>query len=97
MLFVWAELANFVDDRSEQGLGREGAVAAQGFDEAFLSEFFAGIVKGFCDAVGVESEGITGKELALPNFAIPLFEDAENGGGGVKTLESIVAAEEKSA
>ena len=72
MLFVGAEVADFVDDRIEQTLRREGAVAAKGFDEAIFSELFAGVVEGFSDAVGVEGESIAGKELAR-RFRNPTF------------------------
>jgi len=71
-------------------------MAAQSFDEALFSKFFPCFAERFGDAVSVESKGIAGKELALRNRAIPLLENAENGGGGVETIEGVVAAEEKS-
>jgi hypothetical protein len=86
VLFVGAEEPDFVDDGCEQGLRREGAVAAQGSDQAIFSKFFAGIVEGFGDAVGVERKGVTGKELALSDLAVPLLEDAENRGGGFEPV-----------
>ena len=60
MLFAGGELAHVGDDVFEERLGREGAVAAEGVDEAGFAKFVAGFVEGFGDAVGVEDEGIAG-------------------------------------
>ena len=55
MLFVRAELADFVDDGGEEGLWTEVAVPAERCGEAVLAELFVGVIEGFRDAVGVES------------------------------------------
>ena len=60
MLFERAELANFVDDGGEHRLGTEVAVPAESCGEAVLTELFVGVIEGFRDAVGVESQGIAG-------------------------------------
>ena len=60
MLFVRTEFADFVDNGSEQLIGRDGVWAAQSFDEALLAKLFAVVVKGFGNAVGVEGESIAG-------------------------------------
>ena len=95
MLFVGGELADVGDDVFEEGLGGLGAMAAEGFDQAGFAEFVAGFVEGFGDAVGVEGESVAGVEGALADFAIPFFENAEDGGGGVEAVDRIVAAEDE--
>src|SRR5260370_7495007 len=62
-------------------------------EEAWLTEFLAIVVEGFGDAVGVEGEEVTGRELAFADFAIPFFENAEDGGGGVEARHGVVAAQ----
>jgi hypothetical protein len=56
-------------------------VGAEGSDEAVFAEFAAIFVEGFCDAVRIEGEGVAGAEGALADFAIPFFENAEDGSG----------------
>ena len=90
MLFVGGELADVGDDVFEQGLGRLCAMAAEGVDQAGFAEFVAGFVEGFGDAVGVEDERVAGVDGAFANFAIPFFEDAEDGGGGLEAIDRIV-------
>lgn len=53
------------------------------------------MIEGLRDAIGVESENIAGREAAFADFAVPLFENAEDGGGGVKASDGVVAAKEK--
>ena len=89
-------MQDFVDDASEGGLRRERAMAAQAIEEAQLAEFVASAVEGFGDAVGVEGEEVAAGKLAFADFAIPLFENAEDGGGGVEARYGIVATEKKS-
>ena len=64
MLLAGAELMNFLHDGGEQVIGRERAVTAKGSGETFFAEFIVGFVKGFSDAVGVESEN--GKVKNVP-------------------------------
>src|SRR5260370_38369435 len=64
-------------------------------EEAWLTEFLAIVVEGFGDAVGVEGEEVTGRELAFADFAIPFFENAEDGRGGVAARYGVVAAQKK--
>src|SRR5438445_9882576 len=70
-------------------------MALEGFDEALLAELFIGGIVGFGDAVGVEGEGIARAEAAFSNFAIPILENAQDGGGGVEALDGAVAAEDQ--
>lgn len=93
MLFVGGELPDVGDDGVEEGLGALSAMASEGVDQAGFAEFVAGFVEGFGDAVGVEGESVPGAEGALADFAIPFFENAEDGGGGVEAIDRIVAAE----
>jgi len=95
VLFAWAELADVVDDRVEKGLGGLGAMAAEGFDQAVFAEFVAIFVEGFGDAVRIEGQGVAGAERAFAYFAIPLFENAEDGGGGIEVVDRIVTAEDE--
>ena len=60
MLFAGAELAHFVNDGTEQSLGRKGAMAAERLDKAVFAELVAGGIEGFGDAVRVEGETIPG-------------------------------------
>src|SRR5580704_9266282 len=95
MLFVGRKLADVGDDILEEGLAGLGAMAEQGFDEAGFAVFVAGLVERFGDAVGVEDEGVAGVDGLFAQFAVPLFEDAEDGGGGVEAVDGIVAAEDE--
>src|SRR5713226_8094298 len=70
-------------------------MALQGFDEALFAELFVCGVVGFGDAIGVEGEGIAWAKLALSNLAIPFFENAQDGGGGIEAFHIAIAAEEK--
>src|SRR5260370_31689888 len=47
------------------------------------------------DAGGVEGERVSWVELAFSNFAVPILEDSEHGGGGIEALDSAIATEEK--
>ena len=67
----------------------------QGFDEALFAELFVGGVVGLGDAVGVEGEGIALAEPGFSNFAIPILENAQNGGGGVEALHGAIVVEQK--
>src|ERR1700730_10901941 len=71
-------------------------MAAERVEEAGLAEFFAIVIEGFGDAVGVEGEHVAGEKVAFAQLTIPLFENAEDGGGGVEACYGIVAAEKKS-
>ena len=64
-------------------------------EEARLAELFAIVIEGFGDAVGVEGEDVAGSDLAFADFAVPLFENAKDGGGGVEAGDGVVGAEEK--
>jgi len=88
-------LANVGDDILEEGLAGLGAVAEQGFDQAGFAVFVAGFVEGFSDAVGVEDERVARVDGSLAQFAVPFFEDAEDGGGRVEAVDRIVAAEDE--
>jgi len=95
MLFVGTEMANFVDDGGEQALGREMAVAAQSCDEARFPKFFAGGTEGFGDAVGIQKQSITARDLTFVEGTIPILERAHDGGGGLEAFERIIGAQEK--
>lgn len=95
MLFAGGELADVGDNVFEKGLGRLGAMAAEGIDEAGFAELVAGFVEGFGDAVGVERESVARVKRALADFAIPFFENAEDGGRGVEAIDRIVGTEDE--
>ena len=73
----------------------ERAMPAEGFEKARLAEFFAIMVEGFGDAVCVEGKEVAGHELAFAKLAIPLFENAEDGGRGAEARHATVVAEKK--
>ncbi len=93
MLLVGGELADVGDNILQEGLAGLGAVAEERVDEAGFPVFFAIFTEGFGDAVGVEDESVAGMDGAFAQFAIPLFENAEDGGGGVEAVDGIIAAE----
>ena len=97
MLFVGGKLAHVGDDGVEEGLGGLARWRRREVDQAGFAEFVAGFVEGFGDAVGVESERVPGAEGALADFAIPFFENAEDGGGGVQTVDGVVCGGRMSA
>ena len=88
-------MEDFVDYRGERGLRGVRVMAAEGIEEARLAEFFAIVVEGFGDAVGVEGEDVAGAEVAFAELALPLFENADDGGGGFEARYGVVGAEEK--
>ena len=92
MLFAGGEVADVGDDGVEERLGALVAVAAQGVDQAGFAEFVMVFVEGFGDAVGVEGEDVAWVDSALADFAVPLFENAEDSGSGVEAIDRIVAA-----
>src|ERR1700735_4234870 len=71
-------------------------MAPQGFSEAPLSKFFSGLVEGFCDAVGVEGNRVTGEKAAVGDRAIPFPEEAQNGAGRVQLFDGAISAEQES-
>ena len=95
VLFVGAEARDFVDDGGQRGERRKRTVPLQRFKQAWLPKFISRGVEGFGDAVSVEREGVTGRELALAEFAIPFFENAEDRGSGIEVLDRGVGAEKK--
>jgi hypothetical protein len=97
VLLVGAELPDLVDDGSEQGMGRESGVSLESADEAVFAELFLDLVEGFGDAIGVESEDVAGRELALDGGGVPLFKEAQDSGGGVKAFDDAVAAQKDGA
>src|SRR5262249_7898731 len=94
-LFVRAELANMLEQRSQQVLRRKVAVAAQGFHQTRFAEFFAIRVEGLGDAVGVEDQCVSGKEIPLPRAAIPTFEEPQHRARRIKPFQLAVAAEQQ--
>ena len=95
MLFVGAVEADVVDDGGEKFAGGQCVVAAEGGDEAIFAEFFVVGIEGFGYAVGIKDEGVAGLELAFADFAIPVVEGAEDGGGGAETFDGGIAAEDQ--
>ena len=93
VLIVGTVEADFVDDVGDEFAGRKCVVAAEGFDEALFAEFFEGGIEGFGDAIGVKGERVARMELAFADFAIPIAEGTEDGGGGVQGFEGRVSAE----
>src|SRR5713101_2968849 len=67
----------------------------EGFDQALFAELFVGGAVGLGYAVGVESERVTQAKLTFSNFAIPILENTEHGGGGLEALHSVITAEEQ--
>ena len=56
-------------------------------DEAVFAELLFGLVEGFGYAVGVEGEDVPWSKLALDDGGVPLFEEAEDGRGGVEAFD----------
>src|SRR6266478_4211916 len=67
----------------------------EGVEQALFAELLVGGIVGFSDAVCVEGEGVACAKLAFFYLAIPFFENAQDGGGGIEAFYSAIAAEEK--
>jgi hypothetical protein len=91
VLFVGRELADVGHHVLQQRLAGLGTVAEERIDEARFAVFVLGLVERFGDAVGVEDERLAGVDGAFAQFAVPCFEDAEDGGGGLEAVDGIVA------
>ena len=74
MLFLWAESPDPIQDCTEQGLARQLPVLLQGLNQARFAKFFASLVAGFGDAIGVKSKNVTGSEVLLAYGAVPFPE-----------------------
>ena len=94
VLLLRAEALDLVDGGGEDVDGSEGRVLLERGDEAVFAELFFGLVEGFGDSVGVEGEDVAGGELAVDGGGVPVFEEAEDGGGGLEMLDVAVVAEE---
>ena len=92
MLLVRAEVHDFIDDRGECALWGVGPMTQQGIEQPFLAKFLAIAIEGFRDAIRVKRKDLAGRESAFPDFALPLFEDAENRCGGAQALYAVIAA-----
>ena len=92
-----AEGPDLVHEACQERLGRAVAVPAEGVDETLLAEFLAGVVEGFRDAVGVEGQHVVGLEAALADRALPLAEEAQDGGRRLEPVEPAVAAQQERA
>ena len=62
------------------------------FDQAPLAKFLSSFVTGFCDAIGVKREHVSGRKLLLPHRAIPLSEQPEQRAGGLEPIDPAVAS-----
>ena len=93
VLLVWTELLDLVDHGGEEGLGRESRVSPESGDEAVFAKLFFGLVEGFGYTVGVEGEDVAGVEVTLDGGGVPVFEETEDGGGGVEEFDGVVAPE----
>jgi hypothetical protein len=93
VLLLWAEAADFLDDRAEQGRCGQFSIAAHCLDEALLSELLLCVVEGFGDAVGVENQGVAGGEAAFPDLALPAIEQTDYRAGGIQRFQSVIAPE----
>src|SRR6516225_9385369 len=92
LLFVRAVAADVFDHRFDPQMRGQVAVALQAFDQALLAELLARSVGSFGNTIGVKRERVAGVEGGFADRAVPFFEEPEDGGGRVKTLNTIVAA-----
>jgi len=67
-LFVRTESANSIHDSGQQTLAWQLAMLAQRCDEVGLAEFFAALIPGFGDAIGVKGKHWISEPHTL-NFA----------------------------
>lgn len=93
MLLVGVETANLVGNRSQRSVAGMVTMLVQALDQRLLSELLAGIVVGFGDAVGVESEQVSRKEGAFSERTIPLLEQAEESSVGLEFLDRSIGAQ----
>ena len=95
MLLAIGELADIGDDVLEDVLRAKMVVPAKSGDQARLAEFFAVAVEGFGDAVRVERKGVAGADGVLADFAVPCFENAEDGSGRFEAINRVVGSEDE--
>jgi len=84
LLFMRAELPNLFCQGGKQGPRRQITMFPQGFDKALFSELFSCIIERFGHAIGVEHEGVSWREMVLPNGAIPPFGQSQDSAVGFK-------------
>lgn len=94
MLVVGTELPDLIDDRGPQARAGKFAILAQRVNEAMFAKFFALGAEGFSNAVRVEDKGVARRKLAFGHAAIPILKGAEDGGGGIETIQGIVIVQE---
>ena len=62
----------------------------QRINQAQVAKFFATLVAGFSDAIGVKSKHIAGREFLVAHRAVPLFKQPEQHAGGIELLDLTV-------
>ena len=70
-------------------------MSPQCFDQAAFPEFLFCTIVRFGYAIGVQCERVAGVKLALPDRAIPLFEDSQDRGRRIQPFQSVIAPEEQ--
>ena len=79
VLLAGAEPPNVLNDGRQQVLRRQFTIPPQCFSQPLFAELFSRGVEGFSNAVGVESDRVSGKKLAFPDSAVPFPEEPEDG------------------
>ena len=97
VLLVGAEALDLADGGGEDLRRWKVSGALERGDEAVFAELFLRFVEGFGNAIGVKSEDVAGRELAIDCGRVPLLEEAEDGCGGVEAIDLSVVAEKDGA
>src|SRR5260370_2937177 len=70
-------------------------MSPQCFDQALLSKVFSIVIERVSDHVRVECQYVSWKEQTFGNQAVPLWEQSQDSGSGIKPLKSVIAPKKK--
>ena len=95
LLSAGAELADLLNNRGQQDLGRQFTMSAKGLSQKGFSKLLSFTVGRFCYAVCVKGESVSVRDLTFFDRTIPILEESQQGRRGSEPFDSVVAPQEK--